>query len=107
MWRNNKVLVIDDNQSRRHDLKILFDFLSETALTTASDTWQATVAEENNGEDYVAILIGDYRDSNQTLAQLLKEIRSWNDELAIVLIGDENHNADEGLDDLYRFMIIA
>jgi sigma-54 specific flagellar transcriptional regulator A len=52
-------------------------------------------------------LIGDYRDSNQSLAQLLKEIRSWNDELAIVLIGDENQNADDGLDDLYRFMIIA
>ena len=107
MWRNNKVLVIDDNQSRRHDLKILLDFLSETTLSTASDSWQAAVAEENNGEDYVAILIGDYRDSNQSLGQLLKEIRSWNDELAIVLVGDENQNADEGLDDLYRFMVIA
>lgn len=107
MWRNNKVLVIDDNQSRRHDLKILLDFLSETALTSASDTWQATVAEENNGEDYVAIFIGDYRDSGQSLAQLLKEIRSWNDELSIILIGDENQAAYESLDDLYRYMVIA
>ena len=65
MWRNNKVLVIDDNLSRRHDLKILLDFLSETTRTTASNTWQAAVAEENNGEDYVAVLIGDYRDSNK------------------------------------------
>jgi hypothetical protein len=44
MWHNNKVLVIDDNQSRRHDFKILLDFLSETTLVTASDTWQAAVA---------------------------------------------------------------
>ena len=107
MWRNNKVLVIDDNPSRRHDLKILLDFLSETTCATASDTWQSAVAEENGGEDYVAIFLGDYRDSNKSLAHLLKEIRSWSDELAIILVGDEHPNIYEGLDDLYRFMIIA
>lgn len=107
MWRNNKVLVIDDNPSRRHDLKILLDFLSETTCVTASDTWQSAVAEENGGEDYVAIFLGDYRDSNKSLAHLLKEIRSWSDELAIILVGDEHPNIYEGLDDLYRFMIIA
>lgn len=107
MWRNNKVLVIDDNPSRRHDLKILLDFLSETTLVAPSNAWQAAVAEENGGEDYVAVFIGDYRDSNQTLAQLLKEIRSWNDELAVVLVGEENQNTADGLEDIYRFMTIA
>lgn len=107
MWRNNKVLVIDDNPSRRHDLKILLDFLSETTLVAPSNAWQAAVAEENGGEDYVAVFIGDYRDSNQTLAQLLKEIRSWNDELAVVLVGEENQNTADGLEDIYRFMAIA
>ena len=29
MWRNNKVLVIDDNSSRRHDLNVLLEFLSD------------------------------------------------------------------------------
>lgn len=107
MWRNNKVLVIDDNPSRRHDLKILLDFLSETTLVTASNGWQAAVAEENGGEDYVAIFIGDHSGSNQSLAQLLKDIRSWNDELAVVLVGDENQYAADSLEDLYRFMAIA
>lgn len=107
MWRNNKVLVIDDNPSRSHDLKILLDFLNETTLVAASDTWQAAVAEENGGEDYVAIFIGDYRDSQRSLAQLLKEIRSWNDELAIIMVGDENQSAADALDEPYRFMVIA
>ncbi len=107
MWRNNKVLVIDDNPSRRHDLKILLDFLSETTLVAPSNAWQAAVAEENGGEDYVAVFIGDYSDSNQSLAQLLKEIRSWNDELAVVLVGEENQNTADGLEDIYRFMAIA
>jgi sigma-54 specific flagellar transcriptional regulator A len=107
MWRNNKVLVIDDNQTRGHDLKILLDFLSETTLITPSDTWQAAVAEENGGEDYVAIFIGDYRDSQKDLEQLLKELRSWNDEIAIIMLGDDNQNAADDLEDLYRFMVIA
>lgn len=107
MWRNNKVLVIDDNQARGHDLKILLDFLSETTLVAASDSWQAAVAEENGGEDYVVIFIGDYRDSQKDLEQLLKELRSWNDEIAIIMLGDENQNAADHLEDVYRFMVIA
>ncbi|HTF95829.1 MAG TPA: sigma-54 dependent transcriptional regulator [Cellvibrio sp.] len=107
MWRNNKVLVIDDNPSRQHDLKILLDFLSETTLVAPSSAWQSVVAEENGGEDYVAVFIGDYRESNQTLAQLFKEIRAWNDELAVVLVGDANQNAADNLEDIFRFMAIA
>ena len=107
MWRNNKVLVIDDNQARRHDLKILLDFLNETTLVTGSDTWQAAVAEENQGEDYVAIFVGDIGDSRQSAAQLFKELRAWNDELAVVLIGDENQHLADDLEDAYRFMVIA
>jgi len=107
MWRNNKVLIIDDNQSRRHDVKVLFDFLSETTLVASSDSWQAAVAEENGGEDYVGIFIGDCRDSKKTLPQLLKEVRSWNDELAIVLLGDDHQNIMDALEDTYRFMVIA
>jgi sigma-54 specific flagellar transcriptional regulator A len=107
MWRNNKVLVIDDNSSRRHDLNVLLEFLSEPALVAGSDQWRAAVADQNNGEDYVAVFIGDYRASKQHLTQLLKEVRHWNDELAIVLVGDENQNADANLEDALRFMVIA
>lgn len=108
MWRNNKVLVIDDNQSRRHDLKVLLDFLGEPALASASDDWQAIVADQHNGEDYVAVCIGSYGSSQQNITQLLKDIRCWNDELAVILIGDENQNiVDAGLEEVLRFMVIA
>lgn len=107
MWRNNKILVIDDNPSRRHDLKTILDFLDETTLVVTSTQWQAAVTEENNAADYAAIFIGDYCESNQSLTQLLKDIRAWTDELAVVLIGDENLHALEALEDLYRFMVIA
>ena len=106
MWRNNKVLVIDDNESRQHDLKVLLEFLGETTLTATSKNWQDLVQSENKGEDYIAIFIGDFSQSKQNFDQLLKSIRDWNDELAIILIG-ENSPSEDGLDDLLRHMIIA
>ncbi len=106
MWRNNKVLVIDDNESRRHDLKVLLEFLSEAALTANSKNWQDLVQSENKGEDYIAVFIGDFAQSKLSFEQLLKSIRDWNDELAIVLIG-ETPPSEDGLEDLLRHMIIA
>jgi len=102
------VLVIDDNEARRHDLGVLLNFLGESTLATASETWQAAVAEENQGENFAAIFVGDIRDSNQSLAHLFKELRAWNDELAVVLVGggDPAQQLDE-LDEPSRFMAIA
>lgn len=106
MWRNNKVLVIDDSESRRHDLKVLLEFLSETALTASSKTWQELVQSENKGEDYIAVFLGDFSQSKQSFEQILKSIRDWNDELAVILTG-ENAPSEDGLEDTLRHMIIA
>lgn len=106
MWRNNKVLVIDDNISRRHDLKVLLDFLNESTLVAASNEWQTIIADEHKGEDYVAIFVGDFSDSKQSFEAVLKNIREWNDEIAVVLING-NNAYENGLEDLLRHMVIA
>lgn len=116
MWRNNKVLVIDDNASRRHDLKVLLDFLNESTIVAAASEWQQLIVGEQRGEDYVAIFIGDFTSCQYGLEQLLKNIREWNDEIAVILIGDNSpsnnildinlfHNLN--LNDVFRHMIIA
>jgi sigma-54 specific flagellar transcriptional regulator A len=106
MWQNNKVLVIDDNEQHRHDLKVLLDFLGETTLVSASNNWQEVVKEENHGEDYVAVFVGDVAASGLGLGALLRVIRTWNDEVAVVLVGDQLP-VDETMEELYRHMIIA
>lgn len=106
MWRNNKVLVIDDSESRRHDLKVLLEFLSETTLTACSKTWHELVQSESKGEDYIAVFVGDFSQSKQSFEQVLKSIREWNDELAVILTG-ENTPSEDGLEDALRHMIIA
>lgn len=106
MWRNNKVLVIDDNESRRHDLCVLLEFLGETTLAANSKNWQDLVQSENKGEDYIAVFIGDFAQSTLSFEQSLKNIREWNDELATVVIG-ESSPTDDVLEDLLRHMVIA
>jgi sigma-54 dependent transcriptional regulator, flagellar regulatory protein len=106
MWRNNKVLVIDDNEARRHDLKVLLDFLSETPLVASSGEWQVLAANEAGNEDYVAVMVGDFSGGKVTFEQLLKNIRDWNDELPVILVGD-NPPSEDHLDDPLRHMIIA
>jgi len=106
MWRNNKVLVIDDNAGRAHDLKVLLDFLSETSLVGTSADWQSKVSGEQKSDEYTGVMIGDFSASRQSFEQLLRSIRAWNDELPIILIGD-NPRDESGLDDVLRHMIIA
>jgi sigma-54 specific flagellar transcriptional regulator A len=106
MWRNNKVLVIDDNESRRHDLCVLLEFLGEATLAANSKNWQDLVQSENKGEDYIAVFIGDFAQSTLSFEQVLKNIRDWNDELAVVVTG-ESSPTENGLEDLLRHMIIA
>lgn len=105
MLRNNKVLVIDDLQQRRHDLKTLLDFLGETTVISASDRW-SEVAQEHPAEDYAVVFVGCFNTTKASLIHLLKNIRAWNDELAVILVG-EAVAVDDTADELYRHMIIA
>jgi len=106
MWRNNKVLVIDDNESRQHDLKVLLEFLSETVLIANSKNWLELVQSENKGEDYIAAFLGDFSQSKHNIEHSLKNIREWNDELAVIMVG-ESLSTDDAMEDSLRHMIIA
>ena len=46
MWREIKVLLIDDDAGRRHDLKVILDFLGEEVITADTADWQQTVKQQ-------------------------------------------------------------
>jgi len=104
MWRNNKVLVIDDNQQRRHDLKVLLDFLNESCVVTSCAQWQEEVVRWSDDEKCVAAFVGDISTEKLTHAQLLKDIHTWNDTLAVVGLGEKKST---DLDEVLQLKIIA
>jgi sigma-54 dependent transcriptional regulator, flagellar regulatory protein len=44
MWRETKILLIDDDSVRRRDLAVILNFLGEENLTSGSHDWQQAVS---------------------------------------------------------------
>ncbi|MCF5585324.1 hypothetical protein GIV65_20995, partial [Pseudomonas syringae] len=40
MWREIKILLIDDDSQRRRDLAVILNFLGEENLSCSSQDWQ-------------------------------------------------------------------
>ena len=57
MWKEIKVLVIDDDEKRRHDLKVILDFVGEVAIGTAGDNWKEAVEGEDK-ENVGCLILG-------------------------------------------------
>jgi sigma-54 dependent transcriptional regulator, flagellar regulatory protein len=56
MWRETKILLIDDNAARRHELAIILNFLGEEHLACSSQNWQDAVAELSSSRDVLSVL---------------------------------------------------
>jgi len=92
MWREIKVLLIDDNAQRRHDMKVILDFLGEQALVAGSADWRKATAEgAEDSSGIAAVLIGACE--HQPLEKLLESLLSWDKGLPILLL-DNNADAD-------------
>ncbi|MGH1472237.1 MAG: sigma-54 dependent transcriptional regulator [Cellvibrionaceae bacterium] len=105
MWRDNKVLVIDDDAGRRHDLKVVLDFLGETSICTTCSEWQETATEQaESPQEFVVVVLGDCSQA-VPLEERLKAIRDWDSGCPIILAG-ESQRVDEDWDPYLKHMVI-
>ena len=88
MWKELKVLVIDDDVQRRHDLKVVLDFMGEPAVIADSKEWKSIVENLNHSsESFVAVVIGC---KTEDINDLTKEIHNWDKHLPFVLVGNQS-----------------
>jgi len=106
MLHSNNVLVIDDDAERATYLKIVLDFLGEPAQLITSDQASTFFSEAKQPVQLLAVFVGRFNKSEDSLTALLKDLRNWNDEIAVIVIGDVTAQ-QESLDDSFRRMIIA
>ncbi len=103
MWREIKLLVVDDDDQRRRDIKVILDFLGEVNVTLNSDNWQErAVAELGGTEELVAVLVGS---TQLSLARMVQAVADWNEGLPVILMSE--HPEYELLDDSLRHRVIA
>lgn len=85
MIESKKLLVIDDNQQRRYDLKVIFDFIDESSLFSNSKNWQEHFEDSSQ---LVGVLLGEIV-HYQSVAELIKQINAEDKGLPILLLGEQ------------------
>ena len=62
MWRETKILLIDDDSVRRRDLAVILNFLGEENLPCGSHDWQQAVSSLSSSREVICVLIGTVND---------------------------------------------
>lgn len=105
MWQEQKILVIDDDQNRRHDLKVVLDFLGKQAVTATCSEWQQVAAENaKHTTEYSTIMLG-VCDAGVSLEERLMAIREWDSGCPVILIGAEQ-KVEESWDPYLKHMVL-
>ena len=87
MWRETKILLIDDNAERRRDLAVILGFLGEDHLACGSSDWRQTVDKLESSREVLNVLLGEVSAKGGAL-ELVKQISAWDENLPLLLIGD-------------------
>jgi sigma-54 dependent transcriptional regulator, flagellar regulatory protein len=106
MLHSNNVLLIDDDAPRASHLKIVLDFLGEPTQVIAGRDAKNFLSQAQETDHLLAVFLGDAAKGDYSLTALLKDLREWNDEVAVIMLGDVT-TQQENLEDSFRRMIIA
>ena len=95
MWRETKILLIDDDSARRRDLAVVLNFLGEENLACSSQDWQQVVEPLSSSREVLCVLIGTVNAPGSVLG-LVKTVAGWDEFLPVLLLGEIS--SAEGLD---------
>ncbi|MEZ3187597.1 sigma-54-dependent Fis family transcriptional regulator [Pseudomonas sp. LM13] len=87
MWRETKILLIDDDRDRRRDLAVILNFLSEDHLACSSSEWQEAVAGLESSHAVIGVLLGDVN-ARGGAVELIKQMGKWDENVPLMLIGE-------------------
>ena len=90
MWKDIGVVVVDDQDQRRHDMSVILDFLGESVALYSYSEWRKCLAGESAKQDIDSlqtIILGECGIGTST-EKALAEIDEWDDTLPVILIGD-------------------
>src|SRR5690606_20826906 len=86
MWRETKILLIDDNSERLHELAVILNFLGEEHLACGSDDWRSVIAGLEPGA-VQSVMLGDVR-ARGGVAELIRQLAAWDEFAPLLLLGE-------------------
>lgn len=92
MWEEVNVIVVDDDEQRRHDTQVIFEFLGESPASFSCEQWAQILSEsevQKNTENIKALVFGAPGPVTEIgpLQARLDEAQNWDRSCPIVLIG--------------------
>ncbi|WP_144395168.1 sigma-54 dependent transcriptional regulator [Pleionea sediminis] len=88
MFSELKVLLIDDDHQRCHDIKTILDFIGEECVSVRSDSWKTLL---NNPDEFLTVAIGQLNEY-ESIADLVEEIQTLSRSLPLLIIGDVSYS---------------
>ncbi|MBT8145212.1 MAG: sigma-54 dependent transcriptional regulator [Gammaproteobacteria bacterium] len=91
MTETNKILLIDDDEGSRHDLEVILGFLRETVVAGNSKGWLSSKDSDSTASGLFCLaLVG--RCQELSLADLLVQLRDWDEGLPLIILGQGRLN---------------
>ena len=90
MGEEKQVVVIDDDNQRRHDFCVILEFLGENPRAFTCDEWSALLRDANarqNSRAVGAVLLGNV--GQRALSNTLGDIHEWDTTAPVIIFGDE------------------
>lgn len=86
MWQETRVVIVDNDEPRRRDLALVFEFIGESAKALSFADWQQSTSQPDTDTDNLTLLVlGDA--DGQSLSELLTQINKWQPHLPVMLVG--------------------
>lgn len=95
MWQEIKVIVVEDDDQRRHNYQVILEFLGENPITYSYSDWRALMQKGGDGQDtktLIAIFLGYCDAYGQSIEEQLDDIRRFDDSVPVVLCGGQQRD---------------
>lgn len=98
-----QVILVDDDERRRHDFGVILDFLGENPSLHDCNSWREYCRTDTVETPVSAVILGDCGD--RPLAERVAEVRSWSPGTPMLLLGSST--LDDLTDPAQRQGVIA
>ena len=98
MWKEIKVLLIDDDKERARDLEVVLQFLGEGVVSAESGDWQQSLDTHNALSSDVSCVVLGRCDNIDKMARLLEDLTEWDPSMPMLVVGDTLADLPEALE---------